>query len=74
MMDKCAKEISSRSFIICIIRRKHHTPKYRVGQINLHKFQMVGITHTKRNVNICFIPSIVKICISQDIMMFYQSI
>ena len=47
---------------------------YRVGQINPHKFQMVGITHTKRNVNICFIPSIVKICISQDIMMFYQSI
>ena len=44
---------------------------YRVGQINPHKFQMVGITHTKRNGNICFIQVIVKICIYQDIEMFY---
>ena len=46
---------------------------YRVGQINPHKFQMVGYTHTKRNFNICFIQVIVYICISQDIVMFHQS-
>ena len=46
---------------------------YRVGQINPHKFQMVGNTHTKRNCNICFIQVIVYICISQDIVMFHQS-
>ena len=49
------------------------TGLYRVGQINPHKFQMVGNTHTKRNCNICFIQVIVYICISQDIVMFHQS-
>ena len=44
-----------------------------VGQINPHKFQMVGNTHKKRNGNICFIQMIVYICISQDIVIFYQS-
>ena len=48
-------------------------PLYRVGQINLHKFQMVGNTHTKRNRSICFIQVIGYICISQYIVMFYQS-
>ena len=47
------------------------TVMYRVGQINPYKFQMVGNTHTKRNGNICFIQVIVKICIYQDIEMFY---
>ena len=48
-------------------------PLYRVRQINPHKFQMIGNTHTKRNGNICFIQVIVNICISQDIEMFYLS-
>ena len=49
------------------------TENYRVGQINPQKFQMVGNTHTKRNCNICFIQVIVCNCISQDIVMFHQS-
>ena len=46
---------------------------YRVGQINLHKFQMVANTYTKRNDNICFIRVIAYIHSSQDIVMFYKS-
>ena len=34
---------------------------YRVGQINPHKFQMVGNTYTKRNSNISFMHVIVYI-------------
>ena len=47
--------------------------KYRVGQINLHKFQMVANTYTKRNDNICFIRVIAYIHSSQDIVMFDKS-
>ena len=46
---------------------------YRVGQINLHKFQMVANTYTKRNDNICFIRVIAYIHSSQDIVMFDKS-
>ena len=46
---------------------------YRVGQINVHKFQMVANTCTKRNDNICFIRVIAYIHSSQDIVMFDKS-
>ena len=50
-----------------------NTFQYRVGQINLHKFQMVANTYTKRNDNICFIRVIAYIHSSQDIVMFDKS-
>ena len=50
-----------------------HTMLYRVAQIDPYKFQMAGNTYTKRNGNICFIQVIVKIHISQDMVMFDKS-